>query len=946
MKITSQSIPHTYRNKRLKVRAYSLNTPSFTGGTHSHGNLSILDIINSEDIDWVKTLKELIVLDGENIKIDTNLYTTGGITMFGNDGEVDIPTIYDGLPIDGITIFWENGILKAAGGGEVIEITSEMIIAALGYTPLQNIPSEYVTETELAGKGYATSSSVNTSLAGKVDKVTGKQLSTEDFTTALKTKLEGLNNYDDSTISSAIDKLRSDFDTLVSGDTTTAIKSFNDIVAFLDGLSDTEDLDSIIASIEQQIAAKQDIISDLATIREGAAKGATALQSIPSEYVTETELTNKSYATTSYVSTELGKKVDAVSGKGLSTNDYTTTDKNKLAGIASGAEVNVQSDWNVTDSSSDAFIKNKPTIPSAVTESTVSGWGFTKNTGTYSKPSGGIPKTDLENSVQTSLGKADTALQSHQDISGKQDKLVSGTSIKTINGESILGSGDIDTYIEPNRMIVYTSIDSEVVTPYNANAFCANIISNTYKDGKGVMLFDADVTSIGDNAFRACEYLETIVIPESVTSIGNNAFYDCFGLKEINIPDKVQSIGESAFCFTDSLESIIIPSTITTIKKKTFDCSGLRNIVIPESVTNIEEYAFSCCYFIPNITLPNSLQYIGKEAFSCTLFKSIIIPENVISIGDYAFYMSELETVIIKSGAIGSRAFGDCYYIKELYIYDNVTSIGDNTFEYCENLEKVYISENSKLTTIGKNAFGYTRLKSLTIPKSVVSIDNNAFEWLYGGGLEAIYCKATTPPTLGNDVFYCTSISNIYVPYNSLNAYKSASGWNSYANKIKGYHYDTGLLKTINGQSIVGEGDITIKDISGNAASATKLQNSRTIWGQSFDGTGNVDGDMTVTGNILTTGGVTMYSDRRLKTDIQPLKNRGYITPCSYVKDGKREIGFIAQDVQELYPELVKEGEYLSLNYSQMTAILEAQIIELRNEIDDLKKELKQLKAE
>ena len=51
-------------------------------------------------------------------------------------------------------------------------------------------------------------------------------------------------------------------------------------------------------------------------------------------------------------------------------------------------------------------------IPAAVTEQTVSGWGFTKNTGTYTKPSGGIPKTDLAAAVQTSLGKADTALQS------------------------------------------------------------------------------------------------------------------------------------------------------------------------------------------------------------------------------------------------------------------------------------------------------------------------------------------------------------------------------------------------------------------------------------------------------------------------------------------------------------------------------------------------------
>lgn len=56
---------------------------------------------------------------------------------------------------------------------------------------------------------------------------------------------------------------------------------------------------------------------------------------------------------------------------------------------------------------------NKAVDVTVPTESTVSGWGFTKNTGTYSKPSGGIPKTDLESAVQTSLGKADTALQSY-----------------------------------------------------------------------------------------------------------------------------------------------------------------------------------------------------------------------------------------------------------------------------------------------------------------------------------------------------------------------------------------------------------------------------------------------------------------------------------------------------------------------------------------------------
>ena len=63
----------------------------------------------------------------------------------------------------------------------------------------------------------------------------------------------------------------------------------------------------------------------------------------------------------------LAGKQNAESGKGLSTNDYTTAEKTKLAGIAAGAEVNVQSDWNTTDTSADAYIKNKPSLASVAT---------------------------------------------------------------------------------------------------------------------------------------------------------------------------------------------------------------------------------------------------------------------------------------------------------------------------------------------------------------------------------------------------------------------------------------------------------------------------------------------------------------------------------------------------------------------------------------------------
>lgn len=151
--------------------------------------------------------------------------------------------------------------------------------ASKGATALQSVPSEYVTESELEkkgflteipnkyvteegleGKGYLTEHqslahlATKSELDGKVDKVTGKGLSTEDFTSALKAKLEELKNYDDAALVSKVDAIQETIDTLFSKDASSAIESFNEIIAFLDGIEDSESLDSIIASIEQQIA--------------------------------------------------------------------------------------------------------------------------------------------------------------------------------------------------------------------------------------------------------------------------------------------------------------------------------------------------------------------------------------------------------------------------------------------------------------------------------------------------------------------------------------------------------------------------------------------------------------------------------------------------------------------------------------------------------------------
>ena len=142
-----------------------------------------------------------------------------------------------------------------------------------------------------------------------------------------------------------------------------------------------------------------------------------------------------------------------------------------------------------------------------------------------------------------------------------------------------------------------------------------------------------------------------------------------------------------------------------------------------------------------------------------------------------------------------------------------------------------------------------------------------------------------------------------------------------------------------------------------NATTASKLSTvSKTAWGQTFWTSGgiptSISGNMTGVGSISASGAITSsseitaYSDARLKTDIQPLKNRGYVTPYTYIKDGKQQIGFLAQEMQQLYPELVLVDEdskekYLSVNYMQYTAVLQKQILDLKDEINELKKIIK-----
>ena len=104
--------------------------------------------------------------------------------------------------------------------------------------------------------------------------------------------------------------------------------------------------------------------------------------------------------------------------------------------------------------------------------------------------------------------------------------------------------------------IYYTSTDGKIVGPNIYGAFGSNIVSNTYENGVGIILFDGPVTSIGNYAFYRCPRLTSATIPNSVTLIGDAAFYSCSDLTSVTILDSVTSIGDYAFENCSSLKYV------------------------------------------------------------------------------------------------------------------------------------------------------------------------------------------------------------------------------------------------------------------------------------------------------------------------------------------------------------------------------------------------------
>ena len=202
---------------------------------------------------------------------------------------------------------------------------------------------------------------------------------------------------------------------------------------------------------------------------------------------------------------------------------------------------------------------------------------------------------------------------------------------------AIIELADINNIPDSCRLY-YTTNDNQKLNVYPEDG--RSVLSHTYTDGLGVVVFFEPLTIIEDYAFNECKNLTSVTIGNSVTSIGDSAFYYCFSLTSVTIPDSVTTIEDWAFGDCSSLTSVTIGDSVTTIGGGAFSgCTSLTSVTIPDSVTEIGERIFFYCTSLTSVNIPDNVNSIGDSAFgSCSSLTSVTIPDSVTSIGDYAFY--------------------------------------------------------------------------------------------------------------------------------------------------------------------------------------------------------------------------------------------------------------------------------------------------------------------
>lgn len=331
----------------------------------------------------------------------------------------------------------------------------------------------------------------------------------------------------------------------------------------------------------------------------------------------------------------------------------------------------------------------------------------------------------------------------------------------------------------------YTILDNLKYLGSKTNPY--QVLVETTDDSITTAQIHPDTKVVAGTAFRHCNDLEQVTIPEGVRSLGSWSFNGCGSLTQLQLPSTLEFIGANAF-EGSGLTRIAVPEGVRSIESNTFwDCKNLTTVVLPDSITSIGEKAFSGTA-LTEITLGKKVAKIGASAFydcpaltavqvdeanpnyygddrgvlynkaktvllyvpqtvsgsyqlldtvtsiesyalyGCGALTELVLPQSLTSLGEYAFACcSVLDTVTIPSG-ITELPDGLFYNsgITTVSLPNGLTKIGAEVFYNCDQLREVQIPEG--VTAIGSSAFrNCASLQTATIPEGVEVIDDYSF---------------------------------------------------------------------------------------------------------------------------------------------------------------------------------------------------------------------------
>ena len=254
-----------------------------------------------------------------------------------------------------------------------------------------------------------------------------------------------------------------------------------------------------------------------------------------------------------------------------------------------------------------------------------------------------------------------------------------------------------------------TDLDDEIpdtsalfVTTHSKDFVIEDGVLKKYNGNGGGITLPGCIVEIGEESFKGCDKITSVIVPDSVTKIGKMAFEGCLNLKSINLSKNILSIGFAAFK----------------------DCTSLTSITLPEGIQRLDDGVFVNCSRITSITIPKSIQEIGNAAFSyCRSLKRVILPAGLTMLGELLFNNCEkLQTIIIPDSVktIKSSAFEGCSLLKEVAIPKNVREIEDSAFKGCKNLIlNVYAESPAEKYAV------YHKIKSRVVPRNKGRLSGN-----------------------------------------------------------------------------------------------------------------------------------------------------------------------------------------------------------------------------